>query len=323
MKKFSLSKLRLVFLCFLIIFTTLGCSKMSDEERISSYKNKTYKFLDEHQDYFDNPETRKEAEALINKYKLTDEECLEIQSQILSKIDIEKFTVNFKIEDYRNKNDFILDFIILVHLIDKWEATLSKEDIIMKKFIPILKGSDIKLKMHWISHLEFALLSIHNEKLPFKEENRYMVMDFLIEIISNKSYPEFYRYSCAEAWEEGEKREEVIYEVFNVLLQDEEVFEKIGQIIIRLTWKAPQLYDMMFSVLEDRENYSDKITLGTLEFFFRDSFNFRNDTQGKRRIRLKKVLNNIVKKERAQVLIDKSELILSNIKYYEKEGRYK
>ena len=73
MRKFSLSKLRLVFLCFLIIFTTMGCSKMSDEDRISLYKKETSKFLDEHQGYLVSPETRKESEALINKYKLTDE----------------------------------------------------------------------------------------------------------------------------------------------------------------------------------------------------------------------------------------------------------
>ncbi len=323
MKKRYLSKLSLVFLFLLIIFTTLGCSKMSDEERINLYKKETYKFLDEHQDYFVNPETTLKAEDMIKAYNPTDDECLGIQSQNLSKIDIEKFTLDFKIEDYADKNDFLLELVLFFHLTKKWEATLSKEDIIMTKIMPILKGSDIKLKMRWISYLTESLLSIHNEKLPFKEENRYMVMDFLIEIVSDKSNPVLCRYLTARAWEAGENREEEIYKVFNILLQDEIIFEKMGTLLWFLRKEAPKLYDMMFSILEKREKYSDKIILGSLGFFFRDSVNFRNDIKGSRRKRIKKILNEILKGNENNILKNKSELIKLNIKENEKEGKYK
>lgn len=248
---------------------------------------------------------------------LTDDEYIEVQ-RIISE------QVNLLVDDRNKLSDDDVNKVLYVlrtaknKLLSRWKRTLTHEQIIMTKVMPIIKNSPNRLKAIWLNNLDNALCDITNQKLSFADNNRATVMNELIKLFSDKRNPLYIREAAARAWINGEERREKINTGFDILVQDEKVFEKVGTLIWFFTNGSPEIYEKMFDILENKGKYPDGVIEGALEFFKRDCISFHNDTGGRRKSWLINVLKQQISKENKSALKEKYQETLNEIDLYEK-----
>jgi len=275
--------------------------KQINQKKVDKFIEEMGKFIRTNPKTFAQDENN--ALKIINSINLNDEEYIEVQKIISEQIDLRYFAGGLGPVDKNNYNDFVKYHIFYIaknYPLGQWAKKLTEEEIIMTKIMPIIENPNIneRLKTGWMGELSnLLLMKIYNKRLPFSDKNCIKVMDELIKIFSDKKNSLDFRTYAAMAWINGERRENEKYLVFDILIKDEEVFEKIGRNLWHIRKNAPKIYEKMFTILEDREKYSDKIINGALEFYKRDSMEFRDDKENKRKIRIKRVLKNMSKEK--------------------------
>ena len=88
--------------------------------------------------------------------------------------------------------------------------------------------------------------------------------------------------------------------------------------------KAPRLFDLMFNILDNRQNYSDDIILGALSFFKNSGIygKYEGDLGIERRMKLKRLSQEIIESDQNKEIIEKAKEILEIFEYMEKKGMY-
>jgi hypothetical protein len=323
-------KVRFIFTIILFIFLIVNLKQASfvsaEEKKVDMVKVKRYienvgKLFKENPDVFGwDSVLENKYLNLVKEINLSDEEIIEVARVISKEIDLKKYEkYPYMKEEEIGTNDFakycVYSFAV-INLMQKWKKTLPADEVIISKIMPLIKTND-ELKTTWIAMVnEFSI----------SDEIRPKVMDELIKIFSDKNNTIEVRFEAAYVWSSREEREEKAYEGFDILLKDEDVFEKVGTnlwFLNDIDMPAPQIYDKMFLILENREKYSLKIINGAFDFFQRDSGNFWGDKDGKIRQRLKKALKEIIEKDKDTPYKEKSKGMLLYIEKKEKEGVYK
>ncbi len=321
MKRRTLSIL-IVSISLIILFLT-GCVKQDKLNNKNANKNKADRFIE------DITESIKRREKFnyknkVRSYKFTDEEYIEVQNKLSEGLDAKFFNNQI---DFNSNSDENIKLSIIYSMntcfFTQWKSELSYEEIVFNKILPIVKASNDMIRYLWLDDMGYLLMDINNQKLPFSEKHRTKTMDELILIFTEEDNRKEIKYRAFHNWPYGEQREEKIYEVFNILINnDEEHFMLTGRDFARLRIKAPKLYSLMFDILEDRKQYSNKCIIGALSFFKSDAKGFYQDEGGKRKIKLKKLVQEIVENEENEEVKERAKEIFDIIKTLEKEGRY-
>lgn len=320
-------KQKLIFLLTILgislILTISGCSKGSKTNHQKEKQTKVERFVDDIRTSIKCDKNFSYSKK-IESYDFTLEEYIEVQNKLSEGLDDKFFNkqIDFKKSSDERTNYFIV-YSMKTHFITKWYKTLPKEEIVYEKVLPIVKNSNDMLRYLWLREMSYLLMDIHNKKLPFNEENKNKTMDELISIFTNKENRIEIKYNAFYAWPFCETREDKIYEVFNILLNDdEELFMLTGRHFARFTLKAPTLFDLMFNILDNRQNYSDEIVLGALSFFENSGIYGENegDLGIERRIKLKILSQEIIESDQNKEIIEKAEEILEIFEYMEKKG---
>ena len=263
---------------------------------------------------------------IIKSVNLNDSEYIKVQELMSEQTDI-RYLASGGIEK-ANKDNFddnlryVIFSIAKGYPIEQWEMTMTKEEIIMKKILPIIENPKLsdKLRTEWMVGLSSILSDIHNQKLPFSESNRIKVMDKLIETFSNKNNSVNMKIFAARGWAIGERRNEKKYEGVDILANEGDVFEKVGRSLIsldRYSSPAPQIYNKVLDILDNGKKYSDKTINGAMDFCNTNTFAKDADIRN----RLKKILKRNI--EESPELKEKSERILNVIEKNEKRGQHK
>lgn len=324
-------KIRVFFRAVLLMLLTLNISGIqtafSEEKNVDMAKVKRYikevgEIFRNSSDPFNWDSTQDQKYLdLVKEINLNDDEVIELMKIIRKEIDMKIYEKYPYIEEeVFNKDDYAkyaTYSFAAVNLLEKWKKIAPESNVIMNKIIPLIKKSDDDLKPTWIAF-------INEFKIP--DEIQPQVMDELMKMFSDKNNSEDVRLAAAYVWTSKEQRVEKKYEGFDILLKDEDVFEKVGTylwFLNKAVSPAPRIYDKLFNVLKNRDKYSIKILNGILDCFQRDSYNFWADKDGKIRERLKKALEEIIEKGKNMPYIEKSRDMLQYIEKKEKEGVYK
>ncbi|MCD6578191.1 hypothetical protein J7L48_01810 [bacterium] len=301
-------------------------------KKVKKYIKKVGKFVKENPNPSDWSQHLQEFMDIENSINLNDDEYLEVQKIMLKEFDL-KYNGGLTPVEGNNfdASKFWTFYIANARQLKRWEEKrLTKEEIIMTKIMPIIRKTNNELKTQWIIKLGDLIKDIKNQKLSLSSKNREKINDELIKLFSDKKSPEMIRISATKAWISGERRENKIYNSLNILLQDEVVFKEIARFLTHLAYCAPKLYDKMFSILENRNKYSEKILNGALEFLIRDSISYKTKKEIKRVKRYMKILSEIKKENWSNIIKNKAlkeleldEKRLKSFKNKEKRGEYK
>ncbi len=323
MKKL-ISSILIISISLVILFLP-GCAKPEKLNTQNASKKKVDKFIED----INKSIKRKRNfnyKKKIKSYNLTDKEYIEVQNKLSEGLD-DKF---FNKQIYFNSNSddnvkFCIIYSMKTHFITQWYKNFPKEEIVFNKILPIIKESNDMIRYLWLDEMGNLLMDIHNKKLPFSEEHRTKTMDELISIFTNEGSRKEIKNQAFDTWTFGEIKEDKIYEVFNILVNnDEDLFMIGGRDFSLLRIKAPELYSLMFNILENRQNYSNKILLGALSFFRNAGIIGVNkgDLGIERRMKLKRISQEIIESKNNKEVNESAKEILYIIELGEKEGEH-
>lgn len=264
---------------------------------------------------------------IINSINLNDDEYLEVQKIISEQIDIRYYASGGAAYsdtqlDTSNYIKYLIFHISMHYPLGQWKKNMTVEEIIMTRIMPVIKNPNLNdhIKTTWVIELDYLLRSLSSR--PITVRNCETVMDELIEIFSDKQKPLNFRVYSVSAWTAGETRKARKSDGLDILVNDDELFEKVGlslDMLDRTNSPYPQLYSKVLNILENREKYSDKTIKGALDFCGSNRFTYNAD----RRDLLKKVLKNNAEKEKASVTKNQYKKMLDIIEENERTGKYK
>ncbi len=276
----------------------------------------------------DNPNpfrwNKQDVLKIVNAFNLNDEEYLEVQKIIAEQVDVDYYSHTPDATDLNGRSKFLVFHLAMHYPLEKWEAQyVTKEALVISKVLPIVLSCSEKMRPQWVYQLGSYVRNIDNHKMPFSLESRNKVSDGLFAIFSSSSNSLPSRVAAVKAWASSERREEKKYEGLNILLKDDDVFEKVGNqfyVLDAPRSPAPKIRERMFQILEKRTQYRDKIVKGAVDSFQNYGWNESEPAQVKKRDRLRTILIKLRDKEKNEELKRRYGAILDTLEATKQEN---
>jgi len=282
--------------------------------------------------YMTGKEEKSEPDIQNKAITLTDKQQFAAMQALLSIIPETAF--EHGTEQYFTKHPVqFVEVVTLQLMYQSWflqcQEKLGNEKCVLEKLLPLSKSArNPQLCRYIIESIGKAQESyISKAKKDFSEEILSTIADTMLSMFKNKALPMYLRSDMANLWAQTEPHRDVFYRNFDYLKTEPDIFSDVGPNGIYgrfLHGNMPELADMMFEILENPHKYPAGVLLGARYFFGSDSWYFRNDRNGTRRTRLKKVLKTLAEDRDhkiAKLFNDKR--LLSLIEKNELMGRYK
>lgn len=327
----------LLILLIFILSVQINFAEEIGFKKVNEYIKAIEGFINKYPDAIENEEESKNTESavksineIVEKYKLNDDEVLEVLNIVTKEHDVHKI-VNRSLggdTSIQYDKDIDLKFMIFTITIGHYQRfpwkSLTAEEKLMNKILPILnKSKNPAVIRYYLIISDGMFRDIWNENLPMSYENKDKYSDKLIEIFTNENNSFDLRRLAIEVWTAVESREKECIDNFEYILKNEELFEKTADFLDNIGCKIEfrektsglsfdkhyrniAIDNMMINILKKSELYSEKILNGVLVYFLGSVTRLSEDFKNK----LLNIVYKKLKKETKQDLRKKYENII-------------
>lgn len=181
-----MKRIILITICFTLSFIACAPKKDNEADKVADFISEVDNLIKNNpRDFYEKTEEIKEIILSLN---LNEANYLAVLDTIEHEIDIENISYHPEdIKDLETHRLFQIYLLAVFRLKTGWKESLSHEDIIMTKVLPLITSKVNTEKTTWmIDVLRDLLNEIYNNRLPFSDENIQTVKNNLINIGSDR-----------------------------------------------------------------------------------------------------------------------------------------